>query len=473
MPEITRLDRRIKSLLAYKQNTIASINSDSKESTIQKIDELIDRIRVRRDTEIDQQLCRIISKVTNNNYTLTIHKEVILGNKPIYLVDDEPESYFALKHLQYCLGRLYKVKQSNRSEIISQLAGILDDNFPKYIYRTDVENFYESIPEVALNHIRQENLLSRLNKRLLIQVMEQYYSLSGSRLGIPRGIGVSAYLAELFMREFDRRVSRIGDLVFYRRYVDDMIFIFAPRSLCNISKYEAQIDGVFTSYSLNKSNVKSKSYGLTNPTNLSMSYKFDFLGYNFHFSGKSLFLGLSKQKYSRILARMDAAFADYDANKASNKRTEDRRLFKRLSYLAGNTKLHNRKSNILIGIYYSNPLLNCYIQLKILDRELSKSVDFAKRLAAKMKIPFVDSISINNKDKEPVHRYENSHQIVENSIDNWTASNTGRTSPVLLVDDFVNSRWTMTIVGRLLRMNGVEKVYPFALGCVKRRDDVK
>lgn len=96
-------------------------------------------------------------------------------------------------------------------------------------------------------------------------------------------------------------------------------------------------------------------------------------------------------------------------------------------------------------------------------------VDFTSRLASKMKIPLVESINITNVTKMPVHLYENSHQIVENNIDNWSAKNTGRTSPVLLIDDFVNSRWTMTIVGRLLRMNGVEKVYPFALGCVKEK----
>lgn len=96
-------------------------------------------------------------------------------------------------------------------------------------------------------------------------------------------------------------------------------------------------------------------------------------------------------------------------------------------------------------------------------------VDFASRLAAILKIPLIDSISIRNVAKKPVHLYENSHQIVENSIENWSAKNTGRTSPVLLIDDFVNSRWTMTIVGRLLRKNGVEKVYPFALGCVKEK----
>ena len=48
-----------------------------------------------------------------------------------------------------------------------------------------------------------------------------------------------------YIREFDRQVSLIKDLVFYRRYVDDMIFIFVPSSLANIITYKSLIDDSF------------------------------------------------------------------------------------------------------------------------------------------------------------------------------------------------------------------------------------
>ena len=35
--------------------------------------------------------------------------------------------------------------------------------------------------------------------------------------------------------------------------------------------------------------------------------------------------------------------------------------------------------------------------------------------------------------------------------------------PVLLVDDYVDTRWTLTLAGRLLRRAGAEAVLPFAL----------
>ena len=38
--------------------------------------------------------------------------------------------------------------------------------------------------------------------------------------------------------------------------------------------------------------------------------------------------------------------------------------------------------------------------------------------------------------------------------------------PVLLVDDLVDSRWTMTVAGRLLRQAGADSVLPLALASV-------
>ncbi|GAB7304654.1 hypothetical protein MAFF212519_25330 [Clavibacter michiganensis] len=39
----------------------------------------------------------------------------------------------------------------------------------------------------------------------------------------------------------------------------------------------------------------------------------------------------------------------------------------------------------------------------------------------------------------------------------------GDPRPVLLVDDLVDTRWTLTVAGRLLRKAGATRVLPFAL----------
>ena len=42
--------------------------------------------------------------------------------------------------------------------------------------------------------------------------------------------------------------------------------------------------------------------------------------------------------------------------------------------------------------------------------------------------------------------------------------------PVLLVDDMVDSRWTMTMAGWVLRRHGSGPVYPLALALTANRE---
>jgi ATP-dependent DNA helicase RecQ len=46
-----------------------------------------------------------------------------------------------------------------------------------------------------------------------------------------------------------------------------------------------------------------------------------------------------------------------------------------------------------------------------------------------------------------------------------------RPGPVLLIDDIVDSRWTMTVAGSLLREHGSGPVFPFALATAGTGDD--
>ena len=45
-----------------------------------------------------------------------------------------------------------------------------------------------------------------------------------------------------------------------------------------------------------------------------------------------------------------------------------------------------------------------------------------------------------------------------------------REGPVLLVDDIVDSGWTLTVAGWLLRTHGSGPVHPFALAVASQRD---
>jgi ATP-dependent DNA helicase RecQ len=88
---------------------------------------------------------------------------------------------------------------------------------------------------------------------------------------------------------------------------------------------------------------------------------------------------------------------------------------------------------------------------------------FARRLAAKLNLPFHQVLT--KTDNKPEQKsMTNSIQQARN-LDGSLAINASRlpTGSVLLVDDMVDSRWTMTVAARLLRRAGSDHVFPLAL----------
>lgn len=88
--------------------------------------------------------------------------------------------------------------------------------------------------------------------------------------------------------------------------------------------------------------------------------------------------------------------------------------------------------------------------------------DFARRLAAKLALPFVEALQ-KTKDTPPQKEMENSVHQQNNLIGVLGVVGPVPSGPCLLVDDMVDSKWTLTIAAALLRKAGVAAVIPFAL----------
>lgn len=89
--------------------------------------------------------------------------------------------------------------------------------------------------------------------------------------------------------------------------------------------------------------------------------------------------------------------------------------------------------------------------------------DFAHKLALALNVPCMDSLFIQEV-KPPQKTMENSFHQSKN-LDGAFGINTGNiySNPVWLIDDAVDSKWTFTIAGALLRKYGVKQVIPIAL----------
>ena len=96
---------------------------------------------------------------------------------------------------------------------------------------------------------------------------------------------------------------------------------------------------------------------------------------------------------------------------------------------------------------------------------------FARALARELDLPFVDCLRAAA-DAEPqegmlnsVRQLANAHRTL--ALDGSVAIPAG---PVLLVDDLVDSGWTLTVAGWLLREGGSGPVHPFALAASSGRE---
>ena len=96
---------------------------------------------------------------------------------------------------------------------------------------------------------------------------------------------------------------------------------------------------------------------------------------------------------------------------------------------------------------------------------------FTERLASALALPFVPCVT-SSADGPAQAQMANSAQQAANARRRLGVVAAGvRPGPVLLVDDIVDSRWTLTVAGALLRDNGSGPVLPFVLAVAVPRGE--
>lgn len=95
--------------------------------------------------------------------------------------------------------------------------------------------------------------------------------------------------------------------------------------------------------------------------------------------------------------------------------------------------------------------------------------DFAQRLAAMLGLPFA-AVVRKIRDNEPQKMQQNSFYRCRNLDGVFEIDNGVLPGPVLLIDDVVDSGWTLTIVSALLRRSGAGPVFPMVLASTGTSD---
>lgn len=319
--------------------------------------------------------------------------------KTVYTVDKtSPETFFILKKLQSNIQNTFKVKQSDRNEILHQVKNLLDNSFPKYVIRTDIKSFFESIPhDRLLGKIKKNPILNPQSKKIISKILRNYKLKTDSDKGVPRGIGISAYLSELYMRDIDNKIKQLSNVTYYARYVDDIIIIFTPNTKHDRLNYMDEIKSIISSEFLQINEIKTKEFDLVTKETYK---KFDFLGYKITFNNTNhpIIIDITKSKCKKYRQKINITFELYNSESKFNEKKARKILVKRLRYLTENTRLLNVKKEILIGIYFSNNMITQVSSLKGLDKYLEHKID--KTLAPYSELKHININRLKNRLKK-------------------------------------------------------------------------
>lgn len=368
-PEVIEKHKKIKKakdLIRAMYSRKVNSKSDYFKERISLTYRIIRKIKQEKNELIRQKLEEISNKISQKNYRLQIRKgPTRVNNKDVFVVDNSPESFFAEKQIQRNIKKTFNVKQKNRDLIIPQIRSLLDDSFQKYFIKTDIKEFYESIDSSHMKRkINQNSSLNIATKKIITKLLKDYESLTGENKGIPRGIGISAYLAELYMKDFDDYINSLEGVLYYARYVDDIVLITTPSLGKDPGFYLNVIKDFLKSQNLE---IHESEKTLAKDTKKDKNFEFEYLGYKFNKNKGKTTLTISNKRLNKYKTRIKNILIQYEKNSKKQPKKSKSELFIRLKFLTTNSRLSNNKGNAFIGVYNSNKWVTDSKFTKILD----------------------------------------------------------------------------------------------------------
>lgn len=377
---VDEIRSRRKSRRAARAKLSAAIQVGAKVAKLRKRAERSER---KYDKSISRYLDQVQKALTEPGFSVSIAPGPPPkgGRKQTYrLVSSSYDtSYFASRVLTRDLRRAFGVRSAGRNDVVRAFSSVLAGRWPKSIVRADIESFYETVPHHNLiDLIDQNHALSPISKNWVRQMLSSYSNLSTppSIIGLPRGVGPSAALADAYLQKLDNQIRDRKECVYYGRYVDDIVAVMAPTEKRDapVGGYLATIQSGLTGLGLSLSKAAAKRVEkFVDPEVPTANISLDFLGYKIDHdaSSGSVRLDLSDRRTQKVKARMDRAFDVY--LRSHSREGESARLLElRLRFLTGNTRLVNSKQDAFVGVKFSSPLVTANGGLKTLDKALRK-----------------------------------------------------------------------------------------------------
>ncbi|MEZ9895875.1 antiviral reverse transcriptase Drt3a [Vibrio breoganii] len=375
--KLTRIKKKIKKHKSKEPNLSTSLYK----SQLNRLYKVKDKLYEERDGAIDVEMKKVSALISHKQFSIQISSGKFVDSKPTYKIPNDAQSYFAEKKLQINIKNECHTSLASRDHIVPSLSNVLSDKFPKIVIRTDIESFYESIDHNILNSKVENSSLSTQSKKLIRKILQEYCNLSNTSKGLPRGIGVSSYLSELYMDEFDDELRKLDGVYFYQRYVDDIIIVISKPKACDVTNILNEVIKSARKIELTTKATKTKTFNTFTVGN----YNFEYLGYKFtKQDGHPIKIELSRNKLAKYRSKVDYSINSYSS---SNKRDKDKRLLiDRIRFLTGNTKLTNNKGGAFTGIYSSNQWVTDPSQLNGLDQYFNNKLNSITDLTLKRRL---------------------------------------------------------------------------------------
>lgn len=327
--------------------------------------------------EWDTFLKNLESDVLTERFAFEGLKWISVRNKRA-LTTDRLEDALVIRKMNNNIRRAYGIRQSNRTELVKTAKQALSESAPKTVIRFDLKGCFESIDRNALmNQLRIDGRVSTQTIILLESLFEKAgLRKNGSRAqGIPRGLVVSASLAEIKLRMLDRYLKSCPGTYLVLRYVDDvLVFSTTPereclasiRSIVKSFGFKLNDSKTFPIRIACRCEINCQHAGLCgcdrmcrcveeNPGKYEsleyLGYKFFIPAYNKHKKPNPVYCLLSDRKIARLKTRIF-----YSVEDCAN--SGDWGLLKRrIQYLTSNQAVTvdpNRRA-LLSGISYTHP----------------------------------------------------------------------------------------------------------------------
>ncbi|MFZ1382130.1 MAG: antiviral reverse transcriptase Drt3a [Scrofimicrobium sp.] len=322
------------------------------------------QLRKNRDDALEaalqDALIEFEAALTSGHFSFGLKEAVTLGSRQTYQIEDDLAVSFPTKQAATVIRQLRPAGGQSRNGIVRALKEALGKKYSHAIYRLDIAKFFASIPqEKLLDRLHSEKTLDTVTAFLVAQLLEEFAVIVGERKGVPQGVSMSSHLADFYLHEFDSRMKAAHGVLFYARYVDDIVLVLENDAA--LESVEHDIDAELEELGLTKNLDKVQSI-VTEPNgNYTAEAALEYLGYRFTRSNGSLTTGLTSKRHARRKARLAATFQiwlDSSPDPSAPNHGHDGMLIDRLRYLAGNTKLLNSKDNVAIGLFFSNSALD-------------------------------------------------------------------------------------------------------------------